>query len=204
MTEQVPFTDVYVDDDIVDSATEVLDSRRYVKGPRVEALERQFADTCNADHAVGVSSGTAALYLAMKAAGIGDGDTVLVPGHTFFATVSPVVELGAHPVFVDADPDTYTIDVTDLAEKAAAHEEAAAVVPVHLYGQPAAMDSVRAVADRHDMLVFEDSCQAHGSTYQGDPVGSLGTAGCFSFYPSKNMTVAGDGGMLVTDDPATG
>ncbi|MDS0258514.1 DegT/DnrJ/EryC1/StrS family aminotransferase [Haloarcula sp. S1CR25-12] len=200
MTEQVPFTDVYVDDDIVDSATEVLDSRRYVKGPRVEALEEQFADTCDVGHAVGVSSGTAALYLAMKAAGIGDGDTVLVPSHTFFATVSPVVELGAEPVFVDVDPETYTIDETDLARKAAAHEDAAAVAPVHLYGQPAAMGPITTIAERYDLRVFEDSCQAHGATYRGDPVGSFGDAGCFSFYPSKNMTVAGDGGMLVTDD----
>ncbi|MBX0285436.1 DegT/DnrJ/EryC1/StrS family aminotransferase [Halomicroarcula sp. F28] len=200
MTEQVPFTDVYVDDDIVDRATEVLETQRYVKGPRVEALEAQFADTCDTDHAVGVSSGTAALYLAMKAAGIGEGDTVLVPGHTFFATVSPVVELGADPVFVDVDPETYTIDETDLAKKAAAHDDAAAVAPVHLYGQPAAMGPITTIADQYDLDVFEDSCQAHGATYRGDPVGGLGTAGCFSFYPSKNMTVAGDGGMLVTDD----
>jgi len=200
MTEQVPFTDVYVDDDIVERATEVLETRRYVKGPRVEALEAEFADTCDVDHAVGVSSGTAALYLPMKASGIGEGDTVLVPGHTFFATVSPVVELGADPVFVDVDPATYTIDETDLARKAAAHDDAAAVAPVHLYGQPAAMGPITTIADRYDLAVFEDACQAHGATYRGDPVGGLGTAGCFSFYPSKNMTVAGDGGMLVTDD----
>jgi len=200
MTEQVPFTDVYVDDEIVDRATEVLETRRYVKGPRVEALETQFADTCDVDHAVGVSSGTAALYLAMKAAGIGDGDSVLVPAHTFFATVSPVVELGAEPVFVDVDPVTYTIDEADLARKASATEDAAAVAPVHLYGQPAAMDPITTMAEQYDLAVFEDSCQAHGATYRGDPVGGLGTAGCFSFYPSKNMTVAGDGGMLVTDD----
>jgi len=200
MTEQVPFTDVYVDDEIVDSATAVLDSRRYVKGPRVETLESQFASTCGVDHAVGVSSGTAALYLAMKAAGIGEGDTVLVPGHTFFATVSPVVELGADPVFVDIDPETYTIDETDLARNAAEYDDATAVAPVHLYGQAAAMGPIQTIADRYDLTIFEDSCQAHGATYRGDPVGSFGAAGCFSFYPSKNMTVAGDGGMLVTDD----
>ncbi|QIO22809.1 DegT/DnrJ/EryC1/StrS aminotransferase family protein [Haloarcula sp. JP-L23] len=200
MTEQVPFTDVYVDRDIVDSVVETLESRRYVKGPRVEELEAQFAETCGVDHAVGVSSGTAALYLAMKSAGIGEGDEVLVPGHTFFATVSPVVELGADPVFVDVDPETYTMSGTDLARTAADAENPVAVVPVHLYGHPAEMQTVRSVADAHDLTVIEDACQAHGATYRGDPVGSLGDAACFSFYPSKNMTVAGDGGILVTDD----
>ncbi|MBX0294064.1 DegT/DnrJ/EryC1/StrS family aminotransferase [Haloarcula nitratireducens] len=200
MTEQVPFTDVYVDDAIVERVVETIESRRYVKGPRVEELEAQFADTCGVDHAVGVSSGTAALYLTMKAAGIGPGDDVLVPAHTFFATVSPVVELGANPVFVDVDPQTYTMSGTDLAEKAEDAENPEAAVPVHLYGQPAAMDAIHGVADAHDLTVIEDSCQAHGATYRGDPTGSLGDAGCFSFYPSKNMTVAGDGGILVTDD----
>ncbi|MBV0923067.1 DegT/DnrJ/EryC1/StrS family aminotransferase [Halomicroarcula limicola] len=200
MTEQVPFTDVYVDDTIVERVVETVESRRYVKGPRVEELEAQFAETCGVDHAVGVSSGTAALYLTMKAAGIGPGDDVLVPAHTFFATVSPVVELGANPVFVDVDPQTYTMSGTDLAEKAEDAESPEAVVPVHLYGQPAAMDAIHGVSDAHDLTVIEDSCQAHGATYRGDPTGSLGDAGCFSFYPSKNMTVAGDGGILVTDD----
>jgi len=202
MTEQVPFTDVYVDDAIVDSATETLESCRYVKGPRVEALEKQFADTCDAAHAVGVSSGTAALYLAMKAAGIGEGDSVLVPGHTFFATASPVIELGADPVFVDVDPETYTMSEFDLARNAEATDSPAAVVPVHLYGQPAEMDSIGRIAETHGLTVIEDCAQAHGATYHGDPVGSFGDAGCFSFYPSKNMTVAGDGGMVVTDDEA--
>ncbi|WP_254270983.1 DegT/DnrJ/EryC1/StrS family aminotransferase [Haloarcula marina] len=200
MTEQVPFTDVYVDDDIVERVVETLESRRYVKGPRVQELERQFAETCGTAHAVGVSSGTAALHLSMKAAGIGPGDSVLVPAHTFFATVSPVLELGAEPVFVDVNPQTYTMSGTDLARKASKADNPQAVVPVHLYGQPAAMHAVWSVADAHDLTVFEDSCQAHGATYRGERTGSLGDVGCFSFYPSKNMTVAGDGGMLVTDD----
>jgi dTDP-4-amino-4,6-dideoxygalactose transaminase len=200
MTDDVPLTDVYVDAAIVDAAVEALESTRYVKGPRVERFETAFADVCDVDHAVAVSSGTDALLLAMRAAGVGPDDPVLVPGHTFFATVSPVLSIGARPVFVDVDPDTHTMDPEALADAASDAGDAAAVVPVHLYGQPADMDAVRAVADEHDLAVIEDGCQAHGASYRGDPVGSLGDVGCFSFYPSKNMTVAGDGGMLVTDD----
>ncbi|MFC4358465.1 DegT/DnrJ/EryC1/StrS family aminotransferase [Halobium salinum] len=199
MTEPVPFTDVYVDDDIVERVGDVLEGKRWVKGPETEAFEDEFAAECGVDHAVGVNSGTAALLLAMKAVGVGEGDTVLVPAHTFFATVSPALELGAEPVFVDADPDTYGMDPDDLARKAEGRD-VTAVVPVHLYGQPTAMGEIRAVADEHDAAVVEDACQAHFATYDGDAAGSLGDVGCFSFYPSKNMTVGGDGGMLVTDD----
>lgn len=202
MDEPVEFTDIYVDESMVDRATSVLRSGRYVKGPMVERFEAAFADVCGTDHAVGVASGTDAIYLALKAAGVERGDDVLVPAHTFFATVSPVLELGANPVFVDADPDTYTMAVPDLREKAASAANPAAVVPVHIYGQPAAMDAIGDVADEHDLAVIEDSCQAHGATYRDDRTGSLGDAGAFSFYPSKNVTVAGDGGMLTTDDPA--
>jgi dTDP-4-amino-4,6-dideoxygalactose transaminase len=202
MPEKIPFTDIYSDDDIADRVTEVLESGRYVKGPRLETFETEFADLCGTDHAVGVSSGTAALLLALKAAGIGEGDDVLVPAHTFFASVSPVLEVGARPVFVDVDPDpgSYTLDPDDLAAKASEAGNPQAVVPVHLYGHPADMDRVREVAADHDLTVIEDAAQAHGAEYDGQRVGSLGEAGCFSFYPSKNMTVGGDGGMVVTDD----
>jgi dTDP-4-amino-4,6-dideoxygalactose transaminase len=166
----------------------------------VEQFESAFADFCETDHAVGVASGTDAIYLALKADGIGPGDDVLVPSHTFFATVSPVIELGARPVFVDIDPATYTMGPMDLKEKVEATESPEAVLPVHIYGHPAEMPAIRNIAAEHDLTVIEDSCQAHGATYDGDKVGSFGDAGCFSFYPSKNMTVAGDGGMLVTDD----
>lgn len=200
MGEPVAFTDIYVDESIVDRVTDVLRSERYVKGPMVEQFESAFADFCETEHAVGVASGTDAIYLALKAAGIGPGDDVLVPAHTFFASVSPVVELGANPVFVDIDPVTYTMGALSLEEKVAAADNPEAVIPVHIYGHPAEMHSIENVARKHDLALIEDCCQAHGATYRDDPVGSFGDAGCFSFYPSKNMTVAGDGGMLVTDD----
>lgn len=196
----VSFTDIYVDDEIVDRVETVLRGKRYVKGPVVEEFESAFADTCDTEHAVAVGSGTDAIYLALKASGIGPGDQVFVPAHTFFATVSPVLALGAEPVFVDIDLTTYTMGPLDLEAKAAAAENPAAVIPVHIYGHPAEMHAIPNVAAQHDMVVIEDACQAHGATYRDEPTGSLGDAGCFSFYPSKNVTVAGDGGMLVTDD----
>ena len=201
MDEPVDFTDIYVDEAMVDRATEVLRSGRYVKGPMVERFETAFAEFCGTDHAVGVASGTDAIYLSLKAAGVEAGDDVFVPAHTFFATVSPILELGANPVFVDHEPVTYTMDALDLGERVRAADDPAAVVPVHIYGHPADMAAIREVADAHDLTVIEDACQAHGATYEGDRAGSLGDAGAFSFYPSKNMTVAGDGGMLTTDDP---
>ncbi|WP_336003463.1 DegT/DnrJ/EryC1/StrS family aminotransferase [Halorientalis halophila] len=201
MSESVDFTDIYADEAMVDRATEVIRSGRYVKGPMVERFEEAFADFCGTDHAVGVASGTDAIYLSLKAAGVEPGDDVFVPAHTFFATVSPVLELGATPVFVDHDPETYTMDPDDLAEKVSAADDPAAVVPVHIYGHPAEMDAIGDVAADHDLAVIEDSCQAHGATYRGDRAGSLGDAGAFSFYPSKNVTVAGDGGMITTDAP---
>jgi dTDP-4-amino-4,6-dideoxygalactose transaminase len=201
MDEPVEFTDIYVDESMVDRATAVLRSGRYVKGPMVERFESAFAEFCGTDHAVGVASGTDAIYLALKAAGVGPGDDVFVPAHTFFATVSPVLELGANPIFVDHDPVTYTMDALDLGERVRAADEPAAVLPVHIYGHPADMEPIMEVADAHDLVVIEDACQAHGATYEGERAGSLGDAGAFSFYPSKNMTVAGDGGMVTTDDP---
>ncbi|MFC5973873.1 DegT/DnrJ/EryC1/StrS family aminotransferase [Halomarina salina] len=196
----VAFTDIYVDDDIVDRVSDTLRSTRYVKGERVERFEAAFADRCGTDHAVGVNSGTAALLLSMQSAGIGPGDEVFVPGHTFFASVSPVLHLGATPVFVDVDPRTCTMDPDDLAAKAERAENPTAVVPVHLYGQLADLDAILDVADDHDLTVVEDACQAHFATRDGHTAGASGDAGAFSFYPSKNMTVGGDGGMLVTDD----
>jgi dTDP-4-amino-4,6-dideoxygalactose transaminase len=200
MTESVAFTDIKVDDEMVSRVEEALRSGRWVKGPLVEQFESAFADACDAEHAVAVNSGTDAIYLALKAAGIGDGDQVIVPSFTFFASASPVLELGAEPVFVDVDPLTYTMDVDHLSRAAERNDDVEAVVPVHLYGHPANMKGVRRVAHRHDLTVVEDACQAHGATYEGQPTGSLGDAGCFSFYPSKNMTVGGDGGIVTTDD----
>jgi dTDP-4-amino-4,6-dideoxygalactose transaminase len=199
MTDAPSFTDIYVDEETVDAVADVLRSGRYVKGPVVERFERRFASACGVDHAVAVGSGTDAILLALKGAGVGEGDEVIVPGHTFFATVSPVLHLGATPRFVDIDPETYTMDPAALA--AAAEESApTAVVPVHIYGGMAEMSRITDLADEYDLTVVEDACQAHFATREGATAGTVGDAGAFSFYPTKNMTVAGDGGMLVTDD----
>ncbi|SFR57787.1 DegT/DnrJ/EryC1/StrS family aminotransferase [Halogeometricum limi] len=201
MTAEVPFTDVYVDDTIVDRVGEVMRSTRYVKGPELEAFEREFTEECGVEHAVGVSSGTAALLLSLEAAGVGgsEDEQVFVPGNTFFATASPVLALDATPVFVDVDPETYTMDPADLEEKVAAAGNPSAVMPVHIYGAMADMNAITDVADDYDLVVVEDACQAHFAERDGHVAGTAGDAGAFSFYPSKNMTVGGDGGMLVTD-----
>ncbi len=198
----VEFTEVGVDDTTIADVVAVLESGRYVKGPVLERFEQQFAEKAGVDHAVGVSSGTAAILLALQAAGVGPGDDVFVPGHTFFATASPVLSLGANPVFVDVDPETYTMAPSELASAVEDAENPAAVVPVHIYGGMADMQGIRAVADEHELFVLSDSCQAHFASRDGETAGAAGDAGAFSFYPSKNMTVAGDGGMVTTDDAA--
>ncbi len=197
---EVPFTDIYVDDEIVGAVESVLESTRYIKGPELGSFEDAFAEQCGVDHAVGVSNGTAAILLSLQAAGVKAGDDVFVPGHTFFASVSPILALDANPVFVDVDPDTYLLDPTELNAAIKDADNPAAVIPVHLYGQMADINQIKALADDHDLAVVEDSCQAHFAERAGRTAGSIGDAGAFSFYPSKNMTVGGDGGMLVTDD----
>jgi len=202
MVDEVPFTDIYMNDEMVESVEDVLNGGRYVKGPEVENFEAEFAEQCDVDHAVGVNSGTSAILLGLKSLGVGEGDDVFVPAHTYFASVSPILSLGANPVFVDVDHDTYTIDSDELEQKVSASSDAKAVIPVHIYGQMAEMDRVVEIADRYDLSVVSDSCQAHFADRDGDKAGSLADVGAFSFYPSKNMTVAGDGGMLLTDDAA--
>lgn len=201
MVEHVPFTEIHVNEDIVASTESVVRSGRYVQGGHLDDFETEFAATFDVAEAAGVSSGTAALTLALRACGIGPGDTVLLPAHSFFATASAPMNLGADPVFVDVDPETYTIDVEHLASRATA-TDADAVVPVHIYGQTADMAGVNRVAEDFDLAVVEDACQAHSARYRGEYAGTLGDVGCFSFYPSKNMTVGGDGGMVVSDDEA--
>ncbi|MDZ7687770.1 MAG: DegT/DnrJ/EryC1/StrS family aminotransferase [Halobacteriales archaeon] len=198
--ERVGFTDIYMDDEMVGAVEEVLESGRYVKGPVVEEFEGKFAEKCGVEHAVGVNSGTSAILLGLKSLGVGEGDDVFVPAHTYFASASPVLSFGANPVFVDVRRDTYTMDVDELEEKVEESDSAEAVIPVHIYGQMAEMERVVEVAEEHDMSVVSDSCQAHFAERDGEKAGSVADVGAFSFYPSKNMTVAGDGGMLVTDD----
>jgi dTDP-4-amino-4,6-dideoxygalactose transaminase len=184
----------------VDAAVQrVLDTSAFILGREVEAFERAFAAYVGARECVGVSNGTAAIQLALQACGIGAGCEVVVPANTFFATAEAVSTAGAAPVFVDCDPVTYNMDAGRI--EAVITPCTRAIIPVHLYGQPADLDAVFEVAGRHNLIVIEDAAQAHGARYKGRRVGSLTRAGCFSFYPGKNLGAYGEGGAVVTDDP---
>ncbi|TMH32638.1 MAG: DegT/DnrJ/EryC1/StrS family aminotransferase [Betaproteobacteria bacterium] len=176
----------------------VLDSCQFTLGSEVSAFETEFAAHCQAAHGIGVNSGTSALHLALLAAGIGPGDEVITVPFTFMATVSAVDYARATPVFVDIDPRSFTMDVTAI--EAAITGRTKAIVPVHLYGQPADMDPILELARRHGLVVIEDAAQAHGAEYKGRRVGSIGDLGCFSFYPGKNLGAYGEGGMVVTNN----
>jgi dTDP-4-amino-4,6-dideoxygalactose transaminase len=176
----------------------VLRSGHFILGPQVQALEREVAAYLGVRHAVGLGSGTDALVLGLRALGIGPGDEVIVPSYTFFATAEAVMLVGADPVFVDVDPETYCIDVDDVATHVTARTRA--VMPVHLYGHPADMTRLREVAASHRLRVIEDNAQALGADWRGRKTGGMGDLGCLSFYPSKNLGAYGDAGMAVTND----
>jgi dTDP-4-amino-4,6-dideoxygalactose transaminase len=183
----------------VDAAIQrVLDTSAFVLGREVETFERAFAAYVGARWCVGVSNGTAAIQLALTACGVGAGDEVIVPANTFFATAEAVSTAGATPVFVDCDPASSNIDAEQI--EAAITERTRAIIPVHLYGQPADLDAVFDIAQRHQLIVIEDAAQAHGARYKGRRTGALGRAGCFSFYPGKNLGAYGEGGAVVTND----
>ena len=165
----------------------------------MEAFEREFADYCRTGYAVGVNSGTSALHLALLALGIGPGDEVITVPFTFFATVATIGYVGATPVYVDIDPRTFNLDVRQIEARITPRTRA--ILPVHLYGQPAEMDAILEIARSHKLAVIEDAAQAHGAEYKGRRVGSMGDLGCFSFYPSKNLGAPGEGGMVVTNNP---
>jgi dTDP-4-amino-4,6-dideoxygalactose transaminase len=172
-------------------------SGRYIKGENLKLFEEEFAAFCNAKYAVGVSSGTAALLLSLLALEIKEGDEVIIPAHTFIATSSTAKFLGARIVYADIDPETYTVDCEDVKKKITPRTKA--IIPVHLYGHPCDLAPLLELAEKYGLSIIEDACQAHGAEYKGQKVGSLGDAGCFSFFPSKNMTVLGDGGMITTN-----
>jgi dTDP-4-amino-4,6-dideoxygalactose transaminase len=178
---------------------EVMFGCEFVLGRRVAGFEDAFAAYSGAAHGIGVNSGTSALHLALLAAGVGPGDEVITTAFTFVATVAAIGYTGARPVLVDIDPETLTLDVRQI--EAAVTPRTRAIVPVHLYGHPADMDPILAVAGRNGLAVIEDAAQAHGAEYRGRRVGSLGDAGCFSFYPSKNLGAPGEAGMVVTNRP---
>jgi len=178
----------------------VLDSCAFTLGPEVAAFEKAFAAYSQAMHGIAVNTGTSALHLALLAAGVGRGDEVITVPFTFVATASAIDYTGARPVFVDIDPQTYTMDPKAL--EAAITERTRAIIPVHLYGQPADMDPIMAIAQRHGLVVIEDAAQAHRAEYKGHRVGRIGDMGCFSFYPGKNLGAYGEGGMVTTDSAA--
>ncbi|HEY3821745.1 MAG TPA: DegT/DnrJ/EryC1/StrS family aminotransferase [Polyangiaceae bacterium] len=184
--------------ELVEAASRVIDSCQFALGNEVAAFEEEFAAYSGAKLAAGVNTGTSALHLALLAAGIGPGDEVITVSHTFMATVSSIRYAGAKPVLVDIDPVSYTID-PKLVE-AAVTKHTKAIMPVHLYGQPADMDPLLDIAKKHDLVVIEDACQAHGAEYKGRRVGSIGHMAAFSFYPGKNLGACGEGGAVVTND----
>jgi dTDP-4-amino-4,6-dideoxygalactose transaminase len=175
----------------------VMETGQFVLGDEVAAFEREFAVFSGAAHGVAVSSGTSALHLALLAAGVGPGDDVITVPFTFVATAAAIGYVGARPVYVDIDPRSFTMDVSQIER--AITPRTRAIMPVHLYGQPADMDPIRDIARRRGLIVIEDAAQAHGAQYKGQPVGSLSDLTCFSFYPSKNLGACGEGGMILTN-----
>jgi len=186
-------------DEIDGAMRRVVESTSFILGPEVRAFEQAFAAYCEVEHAVGVDSGTAALFLALLACGIGAGDEVITTPFTFMATAEAISQTGARPVFVDIDPATYTLDPARI--EVAITPRTRAILPVHLYGQPADMDAINAIARAHGLWVIEDAAQAHGARYRGRRVGGLGDIACFSFYPGKNLGAYGDAGAVVTNRP---
>jgi dTDP-4-amino-4,6-dideoxygalactose transaminase len=204
MRSVVPYLDLKaqyasVRTEIEEAVLGVLASGQYVLGPEVAAFEEAFARQAEAKSAVAVNTGTSALHLALLAAGIGAGDEVITTPFTFVATAAAICYTGARPVFVDIDPASFTIDVNQIEQ--AITPRTRAIMPVHLYGQPADMDPILALARRHSLVVIEDAAQAHLARYKGRAVGALGDFGCFSFYPGKNLGACGEGGLVLTNDP---
>lgn len=183
----------------IDTAIQdVLNSGKFILGPNEKAFEQEVADYLGVKHAIGVASGTDALVIALRAAGIGPGDEVIVPAYSFFATAGTVLTVGAKPIFVDVDPQTFLIDITQIEQ--AINPRTKAIIPVHLYGQPADMQELSAIAKQHNLITIEDNAQAFGAVYKGQKTGAIGDIGCLSFFPSKNLGAYGDAGMLTTND----
>jgi dTDP-4-amino-4,6-dideoxygalactose transaminase len=185
--------------EIEDAIREVMDSQQFILGPKVQQCEEALAKYCDCQHAVGVSSGTDAILMCLMAEGIGPGDEVITTPYTFFATAGCITRVGATPVFVDIDPVTYNMSAGEIEKKLTTRTRA--IMPVHLFGQSADMGPVMEIAEARGLVVIEDAAQAIGAEYAGRRVGSIGHYGCLSFFPSKNLAGAGDGGMVVTNDP---
>ncbi|NVM03091.1 MAG: DegT/DnrJ/EryC1/StrS family aminotransferase [Candidatus Helarchaeota archaeon] len=188
-----------MDQEEIDAVVKVLKSKKLtaLSGRQIKKFEKQFAKYCGTKYAVAVNSGTAAIHVALAALEVGPGDEVIVPPYTFVATVTPVLHNNAIPIFADIDKRTYCIDPEDIEKRIS--DKTVGIIPVHLFGHPAEMDTILEIAQKHNLFVLEDSCQAHGAEYKGKKVGSIGIAGCFSFFESKNM-MTGEGGIITTND----
>jgi dTDP-3-amino-3,4,6-trideoxy-alpha-D-glucose transaminase len=202
MDKRIPLVDLKaqyraIQSDIDGAIRRVLESTGFIMGPEVANFEKAFAEFCGAAHCVGVASGTAALELALRALGVGPGDEVITVAHTFIATAEAISAVGARPVFVDVEPDSYNLDPQWLAD--AITEKTKAIVPVHIYGRPANMTAINGIAAAHGIPVLEDAAQAHGATWGDGRAGTLGDAACFSFFPGKNLGAYGDAGAVVTN-----
>ena len=189
-------------DEVLAEVTRVIDSQMFILGEDVKRLEQEVAAYSTCKHAVGCGSGSDALVLALMALEVGQGDAVLTTPYSFFATAGAISRVGALPVFVDVEPDTFNIDVTRVAATLDRHSNVRAIIPVHLFGGCADMDPLLAIARERGLPVVEDAAQSIGSEYKGRRAGSIGDLGCFSFFPSKNLGGYGDGGMVTTNDPA--
>lgn len=199
----VPFVDLKsqyerIKNEIDRAIKDVINDSSFIGGSYVKAFEEQFARYCGVKYCKGVGNGTDALYITLKALGIGKGDEVITVANTFIATSEAITSTGAKVVFVDCDPDYYNIDIEKMENSITSKTKA--IIPVHLYGQPADMEKINRIAKKHDLYVVEDAAQAHGAKYQGRRVGGLGDVGCFSFYPGKNLGAYGDAGAIVTND----
>jgi dTDP-4-amino-4,6-dideoxygalactose transaminase len=199
----IPFLDLKVqykqiEQEVLPAVTDAMKNAAFIGGPQVTGLEEEFAAFCDSSYCVGVGSGTDALRFALMAAGIGQGDEIITVPNTFIATTEAISQVGARPVFVDIREDTSNIDPEKI--EACITAKTRGIIPVHLYGQTADMDAILQIADKYNLVVIEDACQAHGALYKGKKAGSLGIAGCFSFYPGKNLGAFGEGGAVVTQD----
>ena len=212
---QVPFVDLktqykQIEHEVLPMITEAMANGAFIGGPQVLNFEAEFAEFCDSAYCAGVNSGTDALRFALMAVGVGPGDEVITVPNTFIATTEAISQVGATPAFVDIDKQTYNMDPNKLDEylksrnrQSAIGNRIRAVIPVHLYGQPADMDPIMEIAREYNLAVVEDACQAHGALYKGRKAGSLSTVGCFSFYPGKNLGAYGEGGAIVTQDEET-
>jgi len=195
---KIPLSKIDVDNKVKKAAITALESGHFILGNEVEDFEEKFAKFCNSKYAACVGSGTAALFLALKSLGVKNGDEIIVPSQSFIATATPVMMVDAKVKFVEIDKRNYTIDPDKIKEKIS--KKTKGIIPVHLYGHPANMDKIIKIAKENSLFVLEDAAQAHGGKYKNKMIGSLGDAACFSFYPSKNLTVCGDGGIVLSNN----